>query len=128
MDLRVYKKEEVKQPNGTAYVYVPNVIDIYPQTDDEDLILTGADILEDNDEIEQACSLATIWQRGLDPVELGDGNRWTELYLGEINIISIMEDITESVQSVTPSVNVDFNTAKDSNGNSYLTYTIKAVS
>ena len=30
MDVKVYKKEEVRQPSGTEYVYVPDVIDIIP--------------------------------------------------------------------------------------------------
>ena len=30
MDVKVYKKEEVLQPSGSEYVYVPDVIDIIP--------------------------------------------------------------------------------------------------
>lgn len=81
MDLRVYKKEEVLQPHGAEYYYVPNVIDIYPhiEIDENDghEILTGADIFtEEKDTIEQECALATIWQRGNDPVDLDVGVRW----------------------------------------------------
>ena len=141
MDLKVYKKELVKQPSGNVFVYVPSVIDIIPvfnpaETSPEDLreedlidegALAEAETLEGNDELEQACALATIWQRGLDPLDEFDGNRWSQLYLGEINVINIMEDLNKSVQNVSPSVNISFDTVKDANGNSFFTYNIKVV-
>lgn len=141
MDLKVYKKELVKQPSGNVFVYVPSVIDIIPVFNPEetspedprkeDLIdegaLAEAETLEGNDELEQACALATIWQRGLDPLDEFDGNRWAQLYLGEINVINIMEDLNKSVQNVSPSVNISFDTVKDANGNSFFTYNIKVV-
>lgn len=34
MDVKVYQKEEVLQPSGNEYVYVPNVIDIIPTITD----------------------------------------------------------------------------------------------
>ena len=88
MDLRVYKKEEVLQPHGAEYYYVPNVIDIYPHIgidgNDGHEILTGADIFtEEKDTIEQECALATIWQRGNDPVDPDVGVRWAEVLLEE---------------------------------------------
>lgn len=136
MDLKVYKKENVLQPNGTSEdVYVPDIIDIYPVLLSEESgkeILKNAEILDDTDNfeelMEQAVALSTIWQRGLDPLELNDGNRWSELYLGEINVVQIMEDLTNSVESVSPSVSIDFDTISDSEGNSYFSYKIKVVS
>lgn len=136
MDLKVYKKENVLQPNGTSEdVYVPDTIDIYPVLLSEESgkeILKNAEILDDTDNfeelIEQAVALSTIWQRGLDPLELNDGNRWSELYLGEINVVQIMEDLTNSVESVSHSVSIDFDTISDSEGNSYFSYKIKVVS
>lgn len=136
MDLKVYKKENVLQPNGISEdVYVPDTIDIYPVLLSEESgkeILKNAEILDDTDNfeelIEQAVALSTIWQRGLDPLELNDGNRWSELYLGEINVVQIMEDLTNSVESVSHSVSIDFDTISDSEGNSYFSYKIKVVS
>lgn len=124
------------QPNGTSEdVYVPDTIDIYPVLLSEESgkeILKNAEILDDTDNfeelIEQSVALSTIWQRGLDPLELNDGNRWSELYLGEINVVQIMEDLTNSVESVSPSVSIDFDTISDSEGNSYFSYKIKVVS
>lgn len=132
MDLRVYKKEEVLQPHGAEYYYVPNVIDIYPhiEIDENDghEILTGADILtEEKDTIEQECALATIWQRGNDPVDLDVGVRWAEVLLEEVNVVQLMEDLREAVAYVTLNVAVVFDTVKDKDGNSVLQYTLQAV-
>lgn len=137
MDVKVYKKEEVKQPSGTEYVYVPDVIDIIPElvetestTDIRNNIriteeqLYNAEVLDDNSSelLEQECALATIWQRGLDPLDLTDGIRWSEVLLEEINGVQLMQDIIDAVSQVSTSVRVTFSTLKDDNGNEYLTY------
>lgn len=131
MDLKVYKKETVSQPSGNEDIYVPDVIDIYPEIVTGEFgneYLAGAEILEkDSDVLFQASALATIWQRGLDPLDEEDGNRWSELYLDEINVIQIMEDIVESVSSVSSSVTVDFDSVLDGKGNNLLSYKIKAA-
>lgn len=131
MDVKVYKKEAVRQPNGTEYVIVPNVIDIIPEisvSEDGTELLTNAKILTTEEEIiEQACALATIWQKGLDPIDSEIGVRWSEALLDEINVVQLMEDITNAVSEVTPSVTVVFDTVTDANGASYLKYTLKAV-
>lgn len=132
MDLRVYKKEEVRQPHGAEYYYVPNVIDIYPhiEIDENDghEIITGADIfMEEKDTIEQECALATIWQRGNDPVDPDVGVRWAEVLLEEVNVVQLMEDLREAVADVTLNVAVVFDTVKDKDGNSVLQYTLQAV-
>lgn len=131
MDVKVYKKEAVRQPNGTEYVIVPNVIDIIPEisvSEDGTELLANAKILTAEEEIiEQACALATIWQKGLDPIDSEIGVRWSEALLEEINVVQLMEDITNAVSEVTPSVTVVFDTVTDANGTSYLKYTLKAV-
>lgn len=131
MDVKVYKKEAVRQPNGTEYVIVPNVIDIIPEisvSEDGTELLTNAKILTTEEEIiEQACALATIWQKGLDPIDSEIGVRWSEALLEEINVVQLMEDITNAVSEVTPSVTAVFDTVTDANGTSYLKYTLKAV-
>ena len=131
MDVKVYTKEAVKQPSGTEYIISPNIIDIYPVlTEDEygNEILSGCDILEEeNDNIEQMCALATIWQKGLDPIDTEDGIRWSEALLEEINVIQLMEDLTNAVSRITPSVTVVFDTVTDENGNTFLKYTLQAV-
>lgn len=176
MDVKVYKKEEVRQKQGTDYVITPNVIDIIPTiveatstgdiknniwsleqlktvadvdvvdgkliinsdkvkyengnlyvTPTEEQIIGCEIIEEDNDIIEQACALATIWQKGLDPLDKEVGIRWSEALLDEINVVQLMEDITNAVAEITPTVTVVFDTVTDANGNQYLKYTLKAV-
>ena len=128
MDFKVYTKEEVKQPSGTAYIVTPNIIDIYPETDSEDTSLLNAEILTSaSDVLEQECALATIWQRGLDPLDLDDGIRWSEALLGEVNIVQLQVDIAEAVANVTDTVTVVFDVVTDDNGNQYMTYTLQAV-
>lgn len=129
MDFKVYTKEEVEQPSGTETIISPNIIDIYPViTEENDTeILSNAEILTDEKDIlEQAVALATIWQKGQDPLDLEQGVRWSEALLSEINVLQLMEDITNAVSAVTPSVTVVFDTVEDENGNSYLKYTLKA--
>lgn len=130
MDVKVYEKEEVKQPKGTEYVYVPNVIDLIPVIETDVLgneIITNAVLLEDeNDLTEQMCGLATIWQKGLDPLDLEDGVRWSEALLEEINVVQLMEDLTNAVAQITPTVNVVFDTAVTDSGQSVLKYTLQA--
>lgn len=131
MDIKVYRKEEVSQPSGTEYVYVPDVIDLVPEIttdDDGNEYLSGATELTAEEEIiEQACALATIWQQGLDPLDLDVGIRWSQALLEEINVVQLMEDITNAISDVTPTVTVVFDTVTDDYGNSYLKYTLKAV-
>ena len=131
MDVKVYKKETVKQPSGTSYVISPNIIDLYPiitkDENDNETISGAEELTDENALIEQACALATIWQKGLDPLDLEEGIRWSEAILEEINVVQLMEDITNAVAEITPTVEVVFNTVTDDNGNSYLQYTLKAV-
>lgn len=132
MDIKVYKKEEVLQPSGTQYVYVPDVVDLIPaiETDsEENEIITGAIELEDGskDLLEQECAIATIKQKGLDPLDKEDGIPWSETLLGEVTVIQLMEAIQSAIDQTTTSVVVIFDTVTDSNGVSYLTYTLKEV-
>lgn len=131
MDLKVYQKEEVEQPDGNLTIIVPNIIDIIPSievTDGEE-ILTGALVLDSGSTglTEQLVALATIWQKGLDPLALTEGIRWSEAILGEINPMQLMEEIQTAVASVTTSMTVEFDTVTDANGNSYLSYTLRSL-
>ena len=131
MDLKVYTKQEVKQPKGSEYYYVPNIIDIEPSVSiagDGHEVLDGCTLFEDEkDLVEQECALATIWQRGLDPVSPEVGVRWSEVLLGEVNVVQLMEDLREAVADVTLNVTVVFDTVTDAKGNSVLQYSLRAV-
>ena len=175
MDLKVYRKEEVIQPDGTLNVLKPDIIDIYPEMlelvsenqvqneiwsldklqyladvkiKDGKLIINSdniiykngiiyikitenklynAQILEDDSEelLLQECALATIWQRGLDPVEPEDGIRWSQALLGEVNPLQLIEDINNAVENVTNSVIVEVGTVTSINGQEYLSFKLK---
>lgn len=179
MDLKVYKKEEVKQPtgSGTEEVYVPDVIDIIPtiveaqtssdirnhvwsleqlsriadvKIENNQLIINGdnvryengnlyvtvteeqlvtCEVLEDDsrDLLEQQCALATIFQRGLDPLDLNDGIRWSEAILEELSCLQLIQDIIEAVGKVSSSVKVIFDTVEADNGQQYLSYKLMEV-
>lgn len=177
MDFKVYKKEEVYQPQGNAEVLVPDIIDIIPNIveapstgdirhgvwsleqlkkvadvsivdgkliinsdkvryENGNLYVTlteeqiiSCEILEDGDKdlLEQECALATIFQRGLDPLDLNDGIQWSEALLGEVNVLQLMEQITDAVSKVSLHVKVEFSTIRTENGQSVLTYSIKEV-
>lgn len=177
MDVKVYKKEEVLQPQGAEYVYVPDVIDIIPElievesendvrnhvwnletlkrvadvkVENGKLIINSdkvryengnlyvtltteelitCETLEDGSRelLEQECSLATIWQRGLDPLDLEDGIRWSEAILEELSCLQLIQDIIEAVARVTTSVQVVFDTVEGENGQQYLSYRLLEV-
>lgn len=177
MDVKVYQKEEVLQPQGSEWVYVPNVIDIIPdiieaesesdvrshiwnletlkrvadvRVENGKLIINsdkvryengnlyvtltieqiiGCEILEDGSRelLEQECALATIWQRGLDPLDLEDGIRWSEAILEELSCLQLIQDIIEAVARVTTSVQVVFDTVEGENGQQYLSYRLLEV-
>ena len=177
MDVKVYKKEEVLQPEGSEQVYVPNVIDIIPTVveaestgdirnhvwklkqlkniadvsivdgkliinsdkvryENGSLYVTlteeqiiGCEIVDDDthDALEQACALATIWQRGLDPLDLNSGVRWSEVILEELSCLQLIQDIMEAVANVSSSVKVVFDTVEGENGQQYLSYKLLEV-
>lgn len=175
MDVKVYQKEEVLQPDGTEYVYVPNVIDIIPEIVDspttgdirngiwsleqlkriadvsvvdnkliinsdkvryengniyvtliEEQILT-CELVEDKEELEQQCALATIFQKGLDPLDFNDGIRWSEAVLEELSCLQLIQDIIDAVEKVSTSVVVTFDVIEGENGQSYLSYKLSEV-
>jgi hypothetical protein len=130
MDIKVYKKEEVKQPDGSEYVFMPNIIDLIPDiTETEDgEIINGCTLIEDpKEELEQQCALATIWQKGLDPLDLESGIRWSQAILEEINSLQLVQDIIDAVADVTTTVVVSFDVVEDDNGQQYLTYKLTEV-
>lgn len=174
MDLKVYRKEEVSQPDGSKSVLKPDIIDIYPiiaeaeatdsikrniwsleklkriadvKIEDNKLIinsenvkyedgkllvslmedkLLNAEILEDGTKelTLQQCALATIFQRGLDPLDENDGIRWSQALLEEINTLQLMEDIIDAVANQTSTVVVNFDTVRGNDGRDYLTYNL----
>lgn len=175
MDVKVYQKEEVLQPDGIDYVYVPNVIDIIPVTTETEAInvienniwdldmlkkiadvsivdnkliinsdkvryengnlyvtvmtdeLLTCELVEDKEELEQQCALATIYQKGQDPLDLEDGIRWSEAILEELSCLQLIQDIIDAVEKVSTSIVVTFDMIEGENGQSYLSYKLSEV-
>lgn len=129
MDIKVYKKETVAQPSGSEDVFIPDIIDIIPEIEESEGVqfLKNCETAEERDEVEQACSLATIFQRGLDPLDLEDGIRWSEAIREELSALQLIQDIIEAVNKVTSSVKVVFDTVTDENGQQYLSYKLMEV-
>lgn len=132
MDLRVYTKEVAEQPgkDGVPYL-VPDVIDLQPEyetADDGTEYVTSAALTQsDKDVTEQECVLASIWQRGNDPVSPLVGVRWSEALLGELTTVQVMEDIREAVAEVTLNVAVSFESVRTADGRETMAYSFKAV-
>lgn len=114
-DLMVTRKEEVKQPHESEFVIDANIIEAYPIFDGDCLVGLEA---TDNEAYlrQQMCDLVCIWQQGLDPLDVNDGNRWTQALLGEISILHLMDDIKSSVASISRNVDVVFDTQNTENG------------
>jgi hypothetical protein len=131
MDLHVTEKQEMPQPYGDETLIVANVIDIFPvlkENEDGTEYLAGAEELDiDREILEQSVSLATIWQKGLDPLAEEEGNRWAEVLREEVNVLELMGDIENSVKSVSNSCTVTFDTVEDANGIPYLSYKLGVV-
>ena len=129
MDLKVYQKEEVLQPTGTEEVYVPDIIDLIPKIETVNGVemLTGCELVDGKDMLEQQCALATIFQKGLDPLDLNDGIRWSEAILEEVSSLQLIQDIIDAVERVTTSVIVVFDTVEDDEGRTFLSYRLQEV-
>ena len=87
----IINSDNVRYENGNLYVTLT-----------EEQIVTCETLEDDsNDLIEQECALATIFQRGLDPLDLEDGVQWSETLLGEVNVIQLMEQLVQAVSEVS---------------------------
>lgn len=113
----IINSDKVRYENGNLYVTL---------TEEQ---LVSCEILDDtsNELLEQECSLATIWQRGLDPLDLNDGIRWSETILEELSCLQLIQDIIEAVAKVSTSVKVVFDTVEGENGEQYLSYRLLEV-
>ena len=126
MDFKVYTKQTAYQPDESGQeVLKDNIIDIIPQFNQEDTVLLTTEIVEGREETIQACCLSCIYQYGLDPLDLTDGVRWSEVLLEEISAITLMSDLTNAVSKVSQNASVTFGTAIGADGESYMTYTIE---
>ena len=111
----IINSDKVRYENGNLYVTLT-----------EEQVIT-CELVEGKEEVEQQCALATIFQRGLDPLALGDGIRWSEAILEEISSLQLIQDIIEAVEKVSTSIVVTFDTVEGSDGQTYLSYKLSEV-
>ena len=111
----IINSNKVRYENGNLYITL------------EREQIVNCELVDDKEMIEQQCALATIFQKGLDPLDINDGIRWSEAILEEVSAIQLIQDIIEAVEKVTTSVTVTFDTIEDDNGNSYLSYKLTEV-
>ncbi len=113
----IINSDKVRYENGNLYVTLTT-----------EQIIT-CELLEDNTKelTEQECALSTIFQRGLDPLDLNDGIRWSEAILGEISPVQLMDDISNAVEKTSDIMTVEFDTVTDANNKTYLTYSLKEI-
>lgn len=111
----IINSDKVRYENGNLYVTIT------------DTHITGCELVEGRNLIEQQCALATIFQKGLDPLDLNDGIRWSEAILEEISSLQLIQDIIEAVEKVSSSIVVSFETIEDAEGRTYLSYKLSEV-
>lgn len=128
MTFKVSKKETRYQPSGVFDVLVDDVFDIYPQfsSEDENEII-GADMIEDDEETMQSALIAVLRQRGVDPIEPLRGVRWSQSLIGELPGEALITDINVEAKRASVYVSVFFETYRDENGETYLSFSLKVV-
>lgn len=131
MDFKVSNKETRYQPTQgeTFDVLVDDVFDFYPVFSEEDPneILDFETLTTEIADIQQGALYAILRQRGSDPVDLERGVRWSSAVMGEIMGEALITDIKIESQRVSTAVSIVFDTYKDSEGTSFLSFTIKVV-
>jgi hypothetical protein len=89
--------------------------------------VTGSDILEGVDELQQAALFASVKQKGSDPLNSEDGVQWAELMLGEISTGAIIVQVKSAVRDVSVNCDVAFTAESDESGNTFLSYQLQVV-
>ena len=122
MDVNVSRKETRYQPSGAVQVLMSDVTDLYPVFVDD--AITDIEMLDgDREEALDRGMWAVFKQRGLDPLDLSDGNQIEEAILGEVSPITLMTQMAASVAEVGPGVKSEFGTSVV-DGKEYLTVAV----
>lgn len=126
MDFKVSRREQRLQPGGPAEVLLDNTCDLYPVFDETDPdLIVDVEILDgDRTELLDRAMFAMVKQRGLDPLEAGDGVQWAEYVIGEIAAPVILRQVVSAVGREGPGVRVSVDTVR-SGGASHTTFKIE---
>lgn len=123
MDVSIYTKETVLQPeSGTAEAYVDGIFDFKLVEDGG--VITGAQTVEGTAELKQQAVIASLKQKGSDPLALEDGVQWAQSIIGETAVSVIMSQIQTAVYSVSTSLSVSFTIDNEGNLGYYIEVTV----
>lgn len=130
MDFKVSRKEKRWQPDGSGVeVLVDNVFDLYPvygNSIDRNMI-TDVEMLDgDEEELLDRAMFAVVKQKGADPVDVEDGNRWAQAIIGEVSGVTVMDDVYKSVAVEGPGVRVATETISN-NGKPGTAFAVQLV-
>jgi hypothetical protein len=125
MDVKVSRKETRLQPEGPVEMLVDNIFDLYlicaddtryegqdiyieqdrvSEHDRKNIIMDIETIDGDRAELLDRAMWAIVKQRGMDPVEPGDGVQWAEAVIGEVIAPVIIQQVHASVSEEGPGV------------------------
>lgn len=130
MDFKVSRKEKRWQPDGSGVeVLVDNVFDLYPVYGNSinRNMITDVEMLDDDEEeLLDRAMFAVVKQKGADPVDIEDGNRWAQAVIGEVSGVTVMDDVYKSVAVEGPGVRVATETISN-NGKPGTAFAIQLV-
>lgn len=130
MDFKVSRKEKRWQPDGSGVeVLVDNVFDLYPVygNDIDRNMITDVEMLDgDEEELLDRAMFAVVKQKGADPVDIEDGNRWAQAIIGEVSGVTVMDDVYKSVAVEGPGVRVATETISN-NGKPGTAFAVQLV-
>jgi hypothetical protein len=126
VDFKVSRRERRFQPDGPVEVLMDNTCELYPIFDenDEDLIVDVEILDDDRTERLDRAMFAAVKQRGLDPLDPGDGVQWAEHAMGEVAAPVILQQVGAAVGREGPGVHVAPDTVYVGDV-AYTTFTIK---
>lgn len=130
MDFKVSRKEKRWQPDGSGVeVLVDNVFDLYPvygNSIDRNMITDVEMLDDDEEELLDRAMFAVVKQKGADPVDVEDGNRWAQAIIGEVSGVTVMDDVYKSVAVEGPGVRVATETISN-NGKPGTAFAVQLV-
>lgn len=130
MDFKVSRKEKRWQPDGSGVeVLVDNVFDLYPVYGNSinRNMITDVEMLDgDEEELLDRAMFAVVKQKGADPVDIEDGNRWAQAIIGEVSGVTVMDDVYKSVAVEGPGVRVATETISN-NGKPGTAFAVQLV-
>lgn len=115
IDFAIYEKQDLESVQTALPVsdVVKDVIDVIPITQEIDGIeyITDFQTVSDNRATQRQTGILTaLWQKGLDPLDLQDGNQWSEYMLEEVTVLTILEELNQRLNANAIAANATIDT------------------